>query len=366
MKKKIKILHVTKGFYPEIVGGIETFIFTLCSELKKKYNFSIFCLGNTTSTYKYKNIKIYKFKKTFQINSCPISLDALLKFKKIALNYDIIHYHYPYPFMDILDLLISKIKITTYHSDIVKQKILGFFYIPLKNIFLNRQSLVIFSSFQYLRTSKILESIKNKAKIINFGIKFKQVKSDQILKKKKYILFIGSLRYYKGLDILLKAAKNIKSEIIICGKGKELNKLINLKNQLRLKNVRFTGHVIESLKMKLLKNCELFVFPSNSRSEAFGISILEAMSFGKPIISCEIGTATSFLNIHNRTGFVIKPNDSLLLSKKINFLLDPKNIKIKKYFSKEALLRFKKKFSSKLMADKYYVAYKEVLKNHKI
>ncbi len=185
MKKKIKILHVTKGFYPEIVGGIETFIFTLCSELKKKYNFSIFCLGNTTSTYKYKNIKIYKFKKTFQINSCPISLDALLKFKKIALNYDIIHYHYPYPFMDILDLLISKIKITTYHSDIVKQKILGFFYIPLKNIFLNRQSLVIFSSFQYLRTSKILESIKNKAKIINFGIKFKQVKSDQILKKKK-------------------------------------------------------------------------------------------------------------------------------------------------------------------------------------
>ena len=90
------------------------------------------------------------------------------------------------------------------------------------------------------------------------------------------------------------------------------------------------------------------------------------MSFGKPIISCEIGTATSFLNIHNRTGFVIKPNDSLLLSKKINFLLDPKNIKIKKYFSKEALLRFKKKFSSKLMADNYYVAYKEVLKNHKI
>ena len=356
--KKLKILHVSKGFYPETVGGIEKFIDLLTDELKKKYEFGLFCTGNKTKTYKYKNIKIYKFKKTFEISSCPFSLQAMTNFKKISLNYDIIHYHYPYPFMDILNLFIpQKKKITTYHSDIVKQKILNFFYSPIKRIFLNDQKLLVASSKQYLKTSKDLQFFKSKTKIINFGSKLIKIKSSSILNKEKYILFVGALRYYKGLDILLKAAKTIKCKIYICGIGKELNSLISLKKKLKLDNVFFLGYANDSYKNNLLKNCQLFVFPSNSRSEAFGFSILEAMSFAKPIISCEIGSATSYLNINNKTGFVVEPNNPLVLSRKINFLLEPQNKKILKKFGKQSFLRFKKYFSSKIMSSKYAKIY---------
>ena len=117
----------------------------------------------------------------------------------------------------------------------------------------------------------------------------------------------------------------------------------------------------ENYKNKLLKNCQLFVFPSNTRSEAFGFSILEAMAFAKPIISCNVGSATSYLNVNNKTGFVVEPNNSMALSKKINFLLDPQNSKIAKKFSLQSFLRFKKYFSSKTMAANYLKIYYTIL-----
>jgi rhamnosyl/mannosyltransferase len=361
--KKIKILHVTKGFYPETFGGIETFIDLLCTELKKSCEFGLFCIGNKKEFYKYKNVKIYKFKKNFEISSCPFSFKALTDFKNISSAYDIIHYHYPYPFMDILNLFVyNKKKITTYHSDIVKQKFLKFLYFPLKMFFLYNQKLLIASSHQYAKSSKDLQYFKYKTKIIHFGSKQIKIKSSNNLEKEKYILFIGALRYYKGLRILLEAAKFINYKIYICGTGKELNSLILLKQKLQLHNVFFLGYVSENNKNKLLKSCQLFVFPSNTRSEAFGFSILEAMAFSKPIISCKIGSATSFLNINNKTGFVVEPNNPIMLSKKINFLLDKKNHKIKKKFGLKSFLRFKKYFSSKIMAAKYLKIYQLILK----
>ena len=81
------------------------------------------------------------------------------------------------------------------------------------------------------------------------------------------------------------------------------------------------------------------------------------MSFAKPIISCEIGSATSYLNINNKTGFVVEPNNPLVLSRKINFLLEPQNKKILKKFGKQSFLRFKKYFSSKIMSSKYAKIY---------
>ena len=367
MKKKIRILHVTKGFYPEVIGGIETFIDTLCIDLKNQYEFGILCLGNKTHVYRYKNLKIYKFRKSFEISSCPFSLEALIKYKKTIKSYDIIHYHYPYPFMDILNLFSAKKKkIVTYHSDIVKQKLLNFFYHPVKLFFLNSMDKIIVSSKQYLNTSKDLKNFKKKIKIINFGINKIQVKTNNNLKKQKYILFVGSIRYYKGLNILIEAAKTIKSKIFICGSGKDLTKLILLKNKLRLKNVFFLGYVSEKYKNELLKHCELFILPSNARSEAFGIAILEAMSFGKPIISCRIGSATSYINKNNITGYVIQPNDSKLLSKKINFLLDKDNKEIKNNFSKNSFLRFKRFFTSTRMSRQYLMLYKNVFKKKSI
>ena len=57
-----------------------------------------------------------------------------------------------------------------------------------------------------------------------------------------------------------------------------------------MKHVHLIGEISKSEKYTLMSNCFGFIFPSNQRSEAFGLSLLEASMFSKPLISCEIGT----------------------------------------------------------------------------
>ncbi len=96
--------------------------------------------------------------------------------------------------------------------------------------------------------------------------------------------------------------------------------------------------------------CDLFVLPSINKSEAFGIVLLEAMACGKPLISTEIGTGTSFINQDGITGFVIETRNSKILSEKINEILVHKELKEK--FTQNSLRRAqefsKEKFIEKL------------------
>src|SRR5690606_23534758 len=87
-------------------------------------------------------------------------------------------------------------------------------------------------------------------------------------------------------------------------------------------NIHFLGQLSEEDKTVLLMLCYAFVFPSHLRSEAFGLSLLEAAMFGKPMISCEIGTGTSYINYMNNTGYVVPPADSLALANAMQFFLD--------------------------------------------
>jgi glycosyltransferase involved in cell wall biosynthesis len=70
------------------------------------------------------------------------------------------------------------------------------------------------------------------------------------------------------------------------------------------------------------KACDIFVLPSHLRSEAFGLVQLEAMCCKKPVISTELGTGTSFVNINGKTGITVRPNDVESLSKAITYLID--------------------------------------------
>ena len=62
------------------------------------------------------------------------------------------------------------------------------------------------------------------------------------------------------------------------------------------------------------------VFPSHLRSEAFGISLLEGAMYGKPLISSEIGTGTSYINVAGKTGLVVPPSDPQALRAAMQFL----------------------------------------------
>lgn len=360
----IKVLHVYKTFFPETMGGGEQVIFQLCKNTNIESRVLCLTKGKEKVIENYKGIKVIRYPQTFDYASCPISIQALINFRKESSWADIIHYHYPWPFGDILNLFaVKKKSVLTYHSDIVKQKLLRFLYYPLEQWFLSKIDKVIATSPNYAITSPNLIRYKSKVEVIPIGIDSinyskPNLNNCKLLKKKfgdKFFLFIGQLRYYKGLHTLLEAMTGTNHQLVISGMGTEYN---NLKKK-KLKNVHFLGQIDDKQKTDLLNSCLCLILPSHLRSEAFGIALIEGAMFAKPLISCEIGTGTSYINKDLETGFVIPPNSPIDLKRAMSELVE--NSKLAKKMGKAALERYKKLFTLKIMETKTTNLYKSLL-----
>jgi rhamnosyl/mannosyltransferase len=167
------------------------------------------------------------------------------------------------------------------------------------------------------------------------------------------------LRYYKGLHILLEAVADTDIPVVIVGNGPVEMELKRKAQSLGLKNVYFLGALPEEDKVTLLTLCYALVFPSHLRSEAFGISLLEGAMFGKPMISCEIGTGTTYINIANETGLVVPPDDPLALRHAMQYLLIHPNEA--QTMGEKAQKRYKELFTAEQMSKSYLQLYHQVL-----
>ena len=132
--------------------------------------------------------------------------------------------------------------------------------------------------------------------------------------------------------------------------------------QLGLKNIIFLGKVSELDKFALLQQCFAFVFPSHLRSEAFGISLLEAAMYGKPLISCEIGTGTTYININQETGITLPPESPIALQQAMQRLWDHPNIAREMGVAAQA--RYNELFTSQKTTEQYVELYR-MLTNEK-
>jgi|APSaa5957512535_1039671.scaffolds.fasta_scaffold37978_2 glycosyltransferase involved in cell wall biosynthesis len=340
----------------ETNGGAEKVIETIITSSKHK-NDALFCYSKN-QIFKLKKSKIIGFNKTITISSSPFSLKLLINFSKLIKNYDIIHYHYPWPFMDILDLLFNKNKpvVISYHSDIVKQTFLKVIYYPIMLLFLNKSSKIICSSTNYLESSSVLQKFKDKCIVIPYGINIPKINYKKIINKnlnpiKNYFIFVGVLRYYKGLEILLQAVKINNINLLIIGSGPLKDKILRyIKNQ-KLSNVKIISHADDNLRNYYIKKSLGLILPSIYRSEAFGISLLEGAALGKPLISTDLNTGTTYINKNKITGIVVSPKNENELSQAMIQIKNDK--KIQKYFGQNAQQRFTKLFNVDKMIHKY-------------
>jgi rhamnosyl/mannosyltransferase len=127
---------------------------------------------------------------------------------------------------------------------------------------------------------------------------------------------------------------------------------------LQLSNVDFVGPVGDEDKVALLTLCHALTFPSHLRSEAFGISLLEGAMFGKPLITAEIGTGTSFVNADGETGLVVAPDDRGALRHAMQTLWD--DTPLASRLGKSARQRFETLFTANHMVDDYVDLYRRL------
>lgn len=366
----LKVLHFYKTYYPDTFGGIEQVIYQL-SEAGISHEIDSSTLSLTTRD----NIKCEIIGRhranyaatAFEFASTPFSFDAIKRFKQLAEQADIIHYHFPYPFMDMLHFIcgINKPTVLSYHSDIVKQKMALKFYAPLMDKFLNSVNYIVAATPNYVASSTVLQKHIDKVKVIPYGLdrsSYPPISEERInyWKEKvgeKFFLFIGAFRYYKGLHILLEAVKSTNLPLVIIGGGNSETEaqLKGFAKKNELNNVIFLGALPDTDKVALLHLSYSVVFPSCLRSEAFGITLLEGAMFGKPLICCDIQTGTTFINIDKVTGLVVPPFDApALRDAMIHLQASPE---LAKEYGKNALQRFETHFTSSLMSQSYFQLY---------
>ena len=351
----MKILHLTKFFYPDI-GGIETVTKNICDNLSKipNYTVDVVCFSKKPKKQNRRyRIFTLKYKKIF---STPLSFDFKKFFKIIRNKYDFLHIHLPNPMMVIMLFLFRRDEkiIIHWHADILTYDFLKFLFRPFEYWILKKSQKIIVTSRNYLYSSSALTSFTKKISIISpttydfDKIKFK--KKPKFFKRKKFkkkiILFVGRLVKYKGLFQFLQNIHLLNSDciLVIVGSGPEKIRLYTLiKNKNLEKKVVFVQRLKFSDYVYLLKKSFLFVLPSLTRQEAFGMVLIEAMSVGLPIINFNIeGSGVNFVNKNNLTGFNIELLNYENFFNKINMLLLDK--KIYKTLRKNSKLRFKKLF----------------------
>lgn len=367
----MKVLHFFKTYYPDNYGGVEQVIFHLAEGGRPMGIEAEVLFLSARGTCRGELIShhfTHRSKLDLYVASTGFSLSAFRDFKELAQNADIIHYHFPWPFMDVVHFYanMGKPTILTYHSDIVKQKKLLSLYKPLMRRFLKSVDKIVVTSPNYLKTSPHLDEFKNKISVIPLGLNSAEYPAASVERLagwrarlgERFFLFIGAIRYYKGLHFLLDALDGVDYPTVIVGSGPMEEELKDQALHLGLKNIRFMGALPDVDKFALLELAYGFVFPSHLRSEAFGLSLLEGAMYGKPLISCEIGSGTTYINIHDDTGLVVPPADPKSLRNAMQFLWD--NPDQSKIYGNNARRRYLQHFTADRMVERYSRLYENL------
>lgn len=367
-----RVLHVYRTYFPDPPGGLQEAIRQI-RQSTRLYGISstVFCLSPNPSPQRLEAADgmVVRARSWMAPASCDLGgFNAFRTFARLAAEHDLIHYHFPWPFADLLHLAVRPRapSLMTYHSDIVRQAQVGRVYAPLMWRTLQKMSAIVATSPDYIATSPVLQDPRIAARVHMIPLGMEDLSKSRLLSDAlpdpdppHFFLFIGALRYYKGLNNLVAAARQVDAPILVAGEGAQGAQLKQQAMTAGADNLVFLGPVSEAQKRALLARCHAFVMPSNRRSEAYGMAMVEASMFGKPLISCAIGTGTSYVNLDGRTGLVVPPDDPEALATAMNRLLrDPE---LAARLGSGARAHYENRLTDIAMGQAYAQLYRDVL-----
>ena len=374
MGKSTKLIQLGKYFHP-VSGGMETHLYDLCTHFKDKFDIEVL-VANTENKTVFEvvdGIKITRLASLGELFSNPIC--PTFPYHLSRLNGEpnsIIQIHLPNPMAHISYLMANPVGrlIVMWHSDIVRQKRLSKLYDRYLLRLLDRADCIVATSQNYIESSPYLKKFADKCIVVPLGIrtqKFEKTpevraKVNQIKQKygERLILFVGRFTYYKGLENLLEAAKKIDGTILLIGDGPLRERIANIIRENNLENKVFLEHHVCNRELvSFYHACDVFVLPSNQRSEAFGVVQLEAMFCEKPTVSTDLRTGVPWVNQHGETGLVVPVNNVQKLTNAINYLLE--NKEERRYLGKNAKCRVLENFTIEIVTKKMAAVYEQVL-----
>ena len=336
----MKVLHLYKDYFP-VLGGIENHIRILAeAQAARGHDVTVLVANPQRRTIDdtLNGVRVIKAARWATVASTPIS-PAMFR-QAARLKADIAHLHFPHPPGEVANLLFHPAQRTviSYHSDVVRQASIMRFYRPILKRVLKRADAIIVGS-PPMRNSEYLAPHQAKVHLVPYGVpldRFLATPSDDELARVRSqytiassslptLLFVGRLRYYKGLDVLIDALPDIAARVLIVGIGPMMDEWQALAKARNVADkIMWLGEVPDADLPTLYHLADLFVLPATHTSEAFALVQVEAMASGVPAVCTELGTGTSWVNVDGQTGLVVQPRDPPALTVAINQLLaDP-------------------------------------------
>ena len=326
MHRRLRVLHLGK-YYPPHRGGIESYVETLCAELRGCVDSIVLVASDNmlTSREVFGGTTVFRAGTVACIASMPIC-PRMFHLSRFA-EADIVHLHLPNPFAVVVYFAALRHKplVISYHSDIVRQRYLRALVEPIVDAALRHARVIIAASPQYIATSCLLQKYSGRCRMIPYGIRpeaFEVCDHAAILDiKRKYgsrlLISVGRLVPYKGFEYLIRAMAGVAATLLILGDGPLLGELekVALVAGVAGKVIFLRG--VDNV-VPYLHAADIFVLPSIERSEAFGIVQLEAMACGTPVINTRIASGVPFVSKDGVSGITVPPLDSAALQSAIN------------------------------------------------
>ena len=368
----MRILHIYKDYYP-VLGGIENHLRWLArAQAGRGHDVTVLVTnpaGLETTVTEEEGVQVIRAGRLATAASTPLSVS--LPWQVGRQRPDIVHLQFPYPVGEVSNLLFGRGRgtVISYQSDVVRQAGILRLYDPLLRVVLRRADRILASSPPYIQSSSYLRPLAGHCTVVPLGVdvaRFAQPRPEEVAwLRAQYpgplLLFVGRLRYYKGLSYLIDAMRQVDATLLIAGTGPEAAALAAQAGGETgvAGRVHFLGDIGDADLPAYYQAADLFVLPSSHRSEAYGIVLLEAMAAGAPLITTELGTGTSWINQHGQTGLVVPPRDAGALAQAINQVLaDPVQ---RRNLAAAAQARAQAEFDLSLMVDRVFAVYGEVL-----
>ncbi|HMQ33726.1 MAG TPA: glycosyltransferase [Chloroflexaceae bacterium] len=331
----MRVLHIYKD-YPPVLGGIENHLELLAEGLAARgheVTVLVSGLGRATTVSERRGVRLVAAGRLGTAASTPLSpaLPLLLARERPEL----MHLHHPYPPGDAAALVAARGAplVVSYHSDIVRQRRLGAATAPLVRGTLRRARRIIATSPAYIRSSPFLAPVASRCRVVPYGVpvdEFGRADAGLVAALRAehpgpVVLFVGQLRYYKGADRLVRAMAHVPARAVIVGADATVRRaeLQALAAELGVaERVHFAGEQSGAALRAHYHAADVLALPSVERSEAFGIVQVEAQAAGLPVVCTELGTGTSYVTRHGRTGVVVPPDDVPALARALRALVE--------------------------------------------
>jgi glycosyltransferase involved in cell wall biosynthesis len=373
MADRISVLQIFKYYHPHI-GGVEKVAQDIAEGLSGQIDTQILACHEAVKTCHelVNGIRVTRAGRVFTRFSVPVAPRFPFLMKQLARTEDILHFHLPYPLADVSYLLArpqGKV-VVWWHSDIVRPKYLTKLYRPFQIQFLKNAAAIIVAAPQLIDSSPTLRKFRDKCEVIPIGIdtarfglndswQLRRVEEIRSKHGPRIILFVGRLAYYKGVDYLVRAMKDIDGKLLLIGEGPLEAELKALAGSLNIQDrCVFLGKIGDEDLPLYYHACDVFALPSVASTEAFGIVQLEAMACGKPVVSTNLPTGVPFVNLNGETGLIVAPADEAALAGAVDMLLQDRGLREK--YGLFAKKRVEREFTREVMVKKVYGVYKSV------